>query len=158
MIHAFLTLIFILAVTLYIGFEQPARKLLWRQNAGWIMTAVAFPIVGSILSVMFGGRLGNFLLHAVGGGMATAFIYEYIRRLTAFQLNWRLNLIGVFMLAAALGVLNELAEFAAELLHVGVFSFDTQDTWRDLAANTAGVLVAWFLVILLTRRGRFAKK
>jgi len=45
-----------------------------------------------------------------------------------------------------LGIVNELAEYAGELLDVGKFSFDTHDTWRDMVANTTGAAVVWLLL------------
>lgn len=62
------------------------------------------------------------------------------------RLNWRLGLLALFMFTSALGVINELAEFAAELLNLGIFTYDRQDTWRDLAANTSGAVLTWAIV------------
>jgi hypothetical protein len=55
------------------------------------------------------------------------------------------------MAVATMGVLNELAEYAAELARISVFSFDTHDVWRDFAANSLGAIAMWAIIGLLQK-------
>lgn len=149
MIHALLIFVFTCVVTIWLLFEFPKRKVAWRPQWPWLIAAICLPILGSILSLHYGGKVGNFLLHSIGGGLAPACIFRYLTATLGWSLNWRFSLVGTFMLASSLGVINELAEFGAELLLIGTFSFDSQDTWRDLAANTLGAVVGWVIIGLV---------
>lgn len=151
MMHTILISVFIIAITLWIRFEFPNLKTTWRDHWVWALAAVVFPLIGSLLDLAFGGIIGNFMLHAVGGGITSAFIYKYLSSLLNIKLNWRLSLVGLFMFTSALGVLNELAEYAAELLNLGIFTFDRHDTWRDFVANTSGSILAWAVIMCLSR-------
>ncbi len=44
------------------------------------------------------------------------------------------------------GCINELYEYLADVLGLGVYSWDRFDTWRDILANTLGAVAAWLLV------------
>ena len=146
MIHSFLTLCFIITITFWFNLEFPKLKTRWQNQWGWIAAAVIFPLVGSLLDLSLGGKVGNFMLHAVGGGITSALIFKYLSNRLSIRLNWRLGLAALFMFTSALGVLNELAEFAAELLNLGIFTLDRQDTWRDFVANTSGAILAWLII------------
>lgn len=148
--HALLTLFFIVVVTLWIRYEFPDHKITWRQHWLWAAAAIIFPLIGSLLDMAYGGKVGNFMLHAVGGGITSALIFKYLSNLLNIRLNWRLSLAALFMFTSALGVLNELAEFAAELLNLGIFTYDRQDTWRDMVANTSGAVLAWLTIKLFS--------
>lgn len=148
MMHSILILLFIVAITVWVRYEFPKLKILWQDQWGWAAAAVAFPLVGSFLDLSFGGKIGNFMLHAVGGGIPSALIFKYLCNLLNIRLNWRLSLGALFMFTSALGVINELAEFAAELLNLGMFTYDRQDTWRDFVANTSGAFISWAIIKL----------
>ncbi len=110
----------------------------------WLFLTLFFAILGLLLSELStsGLGIGNFLMHAVGGGVATACTYEYLRRNLGLKLSWRVELAFFFMFVSAFGVLNELLEYVAELSGYGIFSLDSQDTWRDFVANSSGAFVA----------------
>ena len=56
------------------------------------------------------------------------------------------------LLATALGVVNELVEFASQATGIMVAADDLFDTWEDLASNTIGsVLAAGMLAPFLRR-------
>jgi len=74
-------------------------------------------------------------------------LFIYFIKTFQIQLNWRVLSLLLFGFVCAFGVINELAEFAGALVGIGVFSFDSHDTWRDLFANTAGMLVAWSVIL-----------
>lgn len=103
-------------------------------------------VIAVSLAYIDGGRIGNILLHAIGGGMATACGYEYFKSQLRWHWNWRFDIAGLLLLVSTYGVLNELFEFAAELAGFGIFSLDSQDTWRDFVANTSGAVVVWLIV------------
>lgn len=117
----------------------------------WLVFTMLFSLAGLVLSELSpsGQGVGNFLLHAVGGGMATASTYVYILKNLNLNINWRLNIALLFMFVSAFGILNELLEYAAELAGLGIFSIDSQDTWRDFVANSSGafaVLLPYYIV------------
>lgn len=117
----------------------------------WLALTLFFSLAGLLLSELSpsGQGIGNFLLHAVGGGVATACTYIYISKNMKLKLNWRLNFILLFMFVSSFGILNELLEYFAELIGMGTFSLDSQDTWRDFVANTTGafsLLTSYYIV------------
>lgn len=124
-----------------------------RRQAGWLLLALFFILLGEGTAILTGGRLGNFLLHAIGGGVASTFIFAFFVRVFKPRLSWRSELVLLFMFVSTLGVLNELAEYAAEMLWSVQLAFDTHDTWRDFVANSGGAMVAWLLVKLIQYKG-----
>lgn len=148
MVHVFAHLVFAVGILRWLTweFKRPFRP---ERHWGWLVVVSLMSVTASMLAFIDGGRLGNILLHAIGGGMATACTYEYLKAHLRFKLNWRLDLAGLFLIVSAFGVLNELAEFAAEAAGMGIFSVDSQDTWRDFVANTVGAVIVWLYVRLL---------
>jgi hypothetical protein len=155
MIHAIAYLAFIIIVSHWLRLELGRKDLSLSKYFSWIIGAVALPIFASFLDSAYGGKFGNFLLHSVGGGAASTLMFFYLIKTFEFKINWRLQLAILFTFVSALGALNELAEYAFELLGLGPFSFDTYDTWRDFVANTSGALITWLLIrsYLFFRRG-----
>lgn len=103
--------------------------------------------LASVASLLFTDRvIGNLIYHAVGGGVTTTLLFVYLLKTYKLQYNWRVELVLLYAFVSSLGVLNELAEYAGEYAtKVGLFSWDSHDTWRDLAANTTGSVAAWLL-------------
>ncbi len=91
----------------------------------------------------------TFQEHFVGGGLYTATLYVYLVQLFGWRPKWPVALFGLFAWASALGVLNELAEFAVTKL--GLTRIALSDTSWDLVANTSGALVGYFIYLLLKR-------
>jgi hypothetical protein len=105
-----------------------------------LIFTILFAILGLFLSELStsGQGIGNALMHAVGGGMATACTYQYVKRNLNLHINWRLEVAFLFLFVSGFGVLNELIEYVAELGGYGIFSLDSHDTWRDFVANSTG--------------------
>src|SRR4051812_9202399 len=110
MMHALLILIFVVTITCWLSFEFPNQKIAWQRQWKWVVVASILPVIGSTLSLFYGGKTGNFVLHTLGGGVAAACIFRYLSGILNLNLNWRLGLIGMLVFASALGVVNELAE------------------------------------------------
>lgn len=149
MLHLLAHLLFAVGILRWLTWElkRPFQPL---KHSSWVAGLVFFSVAGLFLSELSpsGQGTGNFLLHAVGGGMATAITFEYLRRSLRIKLNWRLELAMLFLFVSGFGILNELAEYAAELVDYGIFSIDSQDTWRDFVANTSGAISSWTLIRL----------
>ena len=148
---AYATFIFLLMRWLLYEFKPAVIRP--RRQAGWLLLGVFFVLLAEVLAIVIGGKLGNFLLHAIGGGVASACIFTFFVRLFQPRLSWRTELVLLFMFVSTLGVCNELAEYAAELLLQIQLSFDTHDTWRDFVANSSGALLLWSLLKLLNYKG-----
>ena len=116
----------------------------------WLALNLFFAIAGNVLAQVSpsGQGIGNIYLHAIGGGMATAATYEYLKRSLNVKLNWRVDFVFLFMFVSTFGVMNELYEYAADVAGLGQFSIDRFDTWKDFVANTSGAVIVWALVKL----------
>lgn len=143
MIHAFAYILFILPFTMFVGHELK-RTYNLKMHWLWLTGAFLTGVMGTILSNMFDGISGNFLLHA-SGGVASTLLYIYLIKTLNLKFTWLLHTLLLFGFVCMLGVLNELAEYVYEMLNLGLMSFDTHDTWRDMVANTTGALIAWLL-------------
>lgn len=97
---------------------------------------------------MIQGDDTEFFTHFIGGGIFTGLLWLFIKK----NLGWNhppvIEIILLYLLVSALGVANELFEFAADQL--GIISIPPNDTWWDLAANTLGVYAFW-VVYKITR-------
>lgn len=157
--RAILTIIFILAISAWLNKELRRKASLsryWHWLAAGAILQLAAQLISNDMSDQF---LGNILLHTIGGGIAGVCLFFYLAYTFELKVNWRLQLLLVFMFICTLGVLNELWEFSFELLHLGKYSFDTHDTWRDLASNTFGAVLAWlFIRIIMFARALFGPK
>ncbi len=154
MIHALAYVIFILPFTVWLGHELK-RKYSLKDQWVWILGAVVIGLLGSMVSNVYEERFGNFLLHASGGISATL-LFIYLFKTLKIHLSWYLTTALLFSFVCSLGVLNEIAEYIFELLGLAVLSFDTHDTWRDLVANTTGMILTWLVYcsILWLRRDK----
>lgn len=148
MIHIIATLIFAYLFSRWIAVEF-GLTFSYRKGFGWLLATSLLILGASIFSYFEGGRVGNFVLHSVGGGVATALIFEYLKRNFKLKVSWRTELVLLFALVSSLGALNELAEYAADSAGIAYFSYDRMDTWRDILANTLGALTCWSFLRLL---------
>ena len=130
------------------GFELK-KKYSLKKHWLWILGAFAVGVIGDRVSEYCYGVGGNFFLHASGGSAATL-LYFYLTRTLKLSFNWRLNLAFIFGFVSALGVVNEVAEYALELSGYGKYSYDTHDVWRDFTANTTGMAITWLAIMLVT--------
>lgn len=84
------------------------------------------------------GEQTEFFTHFFGGGFFMGLIWLYFKPL--FQTNkWYKDLIWLYVLTCAFGVLNELYELAVYI--AGLNTKPITDTSWDLLANTLGMLV-----------------
>jgi hypothetical protein len=154
--RAVLTILFVLAASQWLGRELH-RKISLTRYWKWLAGAAVLQLGAQIVSNQMSDQLlGNILLHTVGGGVASACLFFYIIYTFEIKINWRLQLLALFMLVSTFGVMNELWEYSFELLHLGKYSFDTHDTWRDLASNTGGALAAWLSIRTIQYIGKNA--
>ncbi len=98
----------------------------------------------------------NFLQHGIGGGVACGLITFYLYQNFKVQLPWlknhKVKFIGVFAIVSTLGVTNEIIELILDLMNFSQYSRDRFDTWIDLAANTSGAYIAFYVSSLITPR------
>ncbi len=147
MFHSVAITLFAILAYLFIS-KETGKKVSVKKQIGWLLVAIILPLIASLLDKAAGGKTGNFLLHSIGGGMASTLLFYYLVRTFKFGLNWRIEMITLFAFVSCLGVLNELLEYFIEVYLKMVMSLDTHDTWRDLLANSLGALVAYILVRL----------
>lgn len=83
----------------------------------------------------------HFTTHFVGGGLFTGFLWIYIKTYARWKHHPLYDLIALYFLVNALGVANELFEFA--VVEAGLSDLDPKDTWWDLLANNLGVFTFW---------------
>ena len=127
------------------------KKANFSKNYSWLL-AIFFVVIGSILlSTWNGGVTGNLIQHSMGGGVATALGYFYIKKQLRLSFRWQIELTIMLGMVSLLGNINEMLEFAADVAGYGPFSFDRFDTWRDIVANTTGAIIC-FLVVKTYRR------
>jgi hypothetical protein len=146
MIRALITISF-MAVLLWWLQEEFHKKVSLKKHWKWLVAAVIVQAIAGIISIVVSDRIvGNFFYHAIGGGATAALLYFYLIKTYSLHYSWRVELVTLYCFVSALGVMNELAEYAGEFaIRVGIFSWDSHDTWRDLTANTVGAIVAWLI-------------
>lgn len=112
------------------------------------IACLLFFIAWYVPSPLIRGMDTNFSTHFVGGGLFTGFLWMYIRNFLRLPIGRQdlphrsaHDLVILYVLVNALGVANELFEFAA--VESGFANLDPSDTWWDLLANNLGVLVFW---------------
>lgn len=110
-------------------------------RAPLFVASVLFFISWYVPSPLLRGVDTNFMTHVVGGGLFTGFLWLYLSRALGAKQNWWQSLIMMYVLVSALGVANELFEFAA--VEAGWAHIGPSDTWWDLLANNLGVFVFW---------------
>jgi hypothetical protein len=152
MFRALMTISFLAVFLWWLQYEFKKKVDIFKY---WPLVAAALLVQGasSMLFLFMDDKAGNFIYHTVGGGVTSTLLFIYFLKLYDLKFSWRVELVLLYAFVSALGVLNELAEYAFELLGLGTLSFDSHDTWRDLVANTFGAVLAWVIykLILLFR-------
>lgn len=148
MLRALMTISFLAVLLWWLQYEFK-RKVSITKYWKWVGAALVIQVIASIAFEVIGGKAGNFIYHAVGGGAVSTLLFIYLLKTYSLKFNWRVELVLLYAFVSALGVMNELAEYAYEMLGLGTLSFDSHDTWRDLVANTSGAVLAWILYRLL---------
>lgn len=103
------------------------------------LAAPFFPDIGLF------SETDTFQWHFTGGAF-TALLYIYLTRLIGWRPHWGVALIALFAWTSALGVINELFEFA--LTKSNILHIDISDTSWDLVANTSGSFTVYVLYAL----------
>ena len=140
------TIVVVYLIKRYLEFELK-RAASFTQHINWIVWALVLQVSAVVVSSLLDSHIGNFIQHGLGGGVVMTLLFVYFVKTFEIRANWRILSLVLFGFVCAFGVINELAEFAGSLLGVGVFSFDSHDTWRDLFANTTGMVVAWLIIL-----------
>lgn len=119
------------------------RRVSFTKYWKYVGAALLIQVIASVAFELIGGKTGNFIYHAVGGGVVSTLLFIYLQKTYSVKFSWQVQLVLLYAFVSALGVLNELAEYAYEIAGLGTLSFDSHDTWRDLVANTSGAILAW---------------
>lgn len=151
-----ITLSFLVALVVWLQYEFKRDVAVFKYWK-WVAAALIIQFLSSLAANAIGGKLGNFQYHAIGGGVVSFLFYVYLLKTYHLRFNWRIELVLLFAFVSSLGVLNELAEYALELLHVEQFTYDLHDTWRDFVANTLGALIAWGVYRIIALPNNAAK-
>src|SRR5438067_1066129 len=83
-----------------------------------LLAAVLYFSAGFLPDIHISQETNSFQEHFVGGGLYTTVLFVYFSRLIRWQPRWLVALAALFAWTAALGVLNELVEFALVKLHI----------------------------------------
>jgi hypothetical protein len=94
-------------------------------------------------------RSVNFVEHAVGGGVPSAFMLAALLVATKRRFTWLQELALLFFFVSGTGALNELLEFLGDTVTTFQFSIDRFDTWYDILANSLGALAGWLVIRVL---------
>ncbi len=139
-----LTLSFLAVLLWWLRYEFK-RTVSFTKYWAWLVAALVVQTLSIFLSLAVSDPIvGNFLYHAIGGGVTSCLLFIYLIKTYEVHVSWRVELVLLYCFVSALGVMNELAEYAGEFfVGTGSFSWDAHDTWRDLVANTAGAVLAW---------------
>lgn len=131
----------------YLATAMPGVTLKTSHNWLPVVAAFLFLIAWFIPDVHVSHETTTFQQHFVGGGVYSACLYVYFKKL----LGWKVSLVSSFILlfawVSAFGVANELVEFT--LTKTGLANIGTGDTDWDLLANTLGAALGYVLLIMI---------
>lgn len=123
------------AILRAVGVRRPASRLLL------LVSCIAFFISWYLPSPLIDGKNTQFMTHLVGGGLFSGLLWVYLKRSFAWRGSWWIEAMSLFALVSALGVANELFEWA--IVQAGIVRLSLSDTSWDLVANTFGAALAW---------------
>lgn len=114
----------------------------------WLPIVAAFLFITAffIPNIHISKETTTFQQHFVGGGMYTACLYVYFKKLLGWSMSLPISFIVLFAWASAFGVANELLEFTLTKLQFA--QIGTGDTDWDLLANTLGALTGYIILIV----------
>lgn len=120
----------------------------------FLIVAIISLIVAAYVGTRNESIAANFFQHAVGGGFVTGLLTLFTLR--NFKLRLPLLAVACLVIASVsvFGIANELLEFLLQSTTSLRFANDIADTWRDLAANTSGALLACALAVAAYRDKR----
>lgn len=111
-----------------------------------IIAAILFLISFYLPDIQISPQTVTFQQHFIGGGMFSALLYIYAKRLLHWRTSWFTELALLFAWVSTLGVANELLEFG--ISQAGIMAIDTSDTGWDLLANTSGAYFAYLTLAI----------
>jgi hypothetical protein len=124
----------------------PAIKV--QKSYDWlpILAAFLFIIAWFLPDIHISKETTTFQQHFIGGGIYSACLYVYFKKLLGWKLTLIPSLFILFTWVSAFGVANELIEFTLTKLNVA--QIGTGDTDWDLLANTLGAFMGYVLLLL----------
>lgn len=122
-------------------------------KADYLLFAACFVYLVSwyLPSPLINGQNTSFTTHMIGGGVFSGLLWLYLKRSLKLKSEWQLELLSLFGLVSALGVLNELFELALVQFGIAVKIRVTDTSW-DLVANTLGALVFWLVYRAISKK------
>ena len=117
-----------------------------------VVAAFLFVVAWFIPDIHISNETTTFQQHFVGGGIYSAFLFVYFKKLLGWKLSLIPSLIVLFAWVSAFGVANELIEFTLTKLNLAQIS--TGDTDWDLLANTLGAFTAYGILLLTMKQDR----
>lgn len=157
----FILILFVTLGTLLLPWFMPKLADRWdirmRQAPVWLPFLAAVLYFTSLFLPDIGitAETDTFQQHFMGGGVYTAMLYIYFSSLFGWRPKWSVALATMFAWTSALGILNELLEFALTKLHIT--DINITDTSWDLVANTSGMLatfISWRFIAVFSRRNK----
>jgi hypothetical protein len=133
-------------------FSKPTFKVSW-----WVGIAAFLQFGISVIYSFNYNQYMNFVMHAVGGGIACSLMSQHVKKELGWKFSWLHELFFLFAFVSAFGVANELAEFFLDTVGFGRFSINRIDTWLDMLANSSGALLG-HLAILSLRKSKIIPK
>ncbi len=120
----------------------------FQKSYDWLPVVAAFLFIAAwfIPDVHLSSETTTFQQHFVGGGVYSACLYVYFKKLLGWKMSLVPSLVVLLAWTSAFGVANELIEFALTKLRLATIG--TGDTDWDLLANTLGAAVGYILLIV----------
>jgi hypothetical protein len=116
-----------------------------------VLAAFLFIVAFFLPNIHISDETTTFQQHFVGGGMYTACLYIYFKKLLSWKLSLFVSFLVLFAWASTFGVATELLEFTLTKLNLA--QIGTGDTDWDLLANTLGALTG-YAILLLAKIGK----
>jgi len=116
------------------------------------VSLILFAVSWYLPSPLIDGQNTSFSTHFVGGGMFTAFFWEYIRRSLKLKIHLLLDGFLLFCLVSGLGAINEIFELVAVL--GDFYTITLTDTSYDIFANTLGASLVWLGIVITSHSRR----
>jgi len=114
-----------------------------QKSYDWLPLLAAFLFIAAwfIPDIHISKDTTTFQQHFIGGGVYSACLYVYFKKLFGWKLALIPSLITLFAWVSAFGVANELIEF--KLTKLNLAQIGTGDTDWDLLANTVGAFLGY---------------
>ena len=114
-----------------------------KRSFGSVLLIVSASAIGYALNeVIPDPWWANRVLHLTGGGVTVTLTCFLATRESVPHVS-RLRFLAITtVVVSVLGVANEMAEFGLQHLTSMIYAPDLEDTWWDLASNTAGMFLS----------------